>query len=159
MKEIEKTEANELALPTSRKSYDKMVAIERAMADLPGARIGDAAAPLNHNFGDGLYIRTIHMAKGDVFVSKMHKTNHPYFVTLGSCLVWDGEKSVAIKAPYSGFTKAGTKRVLFILEDCVWTTVHATQETDLEKIEDEIMAKDYDELIENIKEKQLCLPD
>lgn len=154
MTKIKTNQSIELATP--RKAYRKMLAIERAIAELPGARKGDAGAPLNHNFGDGLYVRTIHMSKGDIFVSKLHKTNHPYFVTMGSCLVWDGEKSVAIKSPFSGFTEAGTKRVLFILEDCVWTTVHATKETDLEKIEDEIIAKDYDSLVEHIKEKQLC---
>ncbi len=34
----------------------------------------------------------------------------------------------------AGITKAGTRRVLLIREDCVWTTFHPTTETDPEKI-------------------------
>jgi hypothetical protein len=31
-------------------------------------------------------------------------------------------------------------------EDTIWTTVHATDETDLEKLEEEIIAKTFEEL-------------
>lgn len=141
-------------MPTTKAAIQKMVNIEEIMAQFPGARFDDDTSRLEHTFGDGLYTRKIFMNKGDVIVSKIHKTTHPYFVLLGECLVWDGEKRVRIKAPYHGITKAGTKRVLFILEDCVWATVHATEETDLEKIEEQIIAKNYDELV---SKEQICL--
>jgi hypothetical protein len=51
-----------------------------------------------------------------------------------------------IRGPMSMISKAGTKRVVYAHEDSVWITVHVTRETDLEKIEDEIIAKTYDEL-------------
>ena len=35
---------------------------------------------------------------------------------------------------------------MYALEDTVWTTIHVTEETDLEKIEDYVIAKSYDEL-------------
>lgn len=38
----------------------------------------------------------------------------------------------------------GTKRAVWPLEDSLWTTCHVTEETDLEKIEDHVIAKSYE---------------
>ena len=46
-------------------------------------------------------------------------------------------------APYSGITKAGTKRVIWHHDEVVITTVQRTNERDLEKIEADVMAKDF----------------
>ena len=43
-------------------------------------------------------------------------------------------------------TKAGTKRVVFCHTDVCWTTVHHSHETNLEKIEEEVIAKSFEEL-------------
>jgi hypothetical protein len=53
----------------------------------------------------------------------------------------DGEKR--IKAPHYGITKAGTKRIIYAHTDCIFVTVHATNETDVDKIEEEIISKDF----------------
>jgi hypothetical protein len=45
-------------------------------------------------------------------------------------------------APYTFVSEVGTKRVVHALEETIWTTVHVTDETDLEKIEDYVIAKD-----------------
>lgn len=54
-----------------------------------------------------------------------------------------------ISAPYQGVTPVGTKRMLYIHEDCVWVTVHTNPEniTDLEKIEERIIAKSFDDVL------------
>jgi len=128
-----------------------MQEVEARISKLPDAKFGDDCAPLKHSFGDGLYIREITMKKGLLIVSKLHKTTHPYFVLKGDASVLTEEGIVRIKAPFSGITKAGTKRVLYIHEDTVWTTVHATKETELEKIEGVVIAKSYDELPDEVK--------
>jgi hypothetical protein len=50
-----------------------------------------------------------------------------------------------LKAPLSMISSPGTKRAIIALEDTVWITVHVTNETDLEKIEDYVIAKTYDD--------------
>ena len=132
---------------------DVMGNVEDAIKKIPGAKTGDDCCPLTHTFADGVYIRQITMPKGMVIVSKLHKTTHPYFVLKGDVSVLTEEGVVRIKGPYSGITQAGTKRVLYIHEDTVWTTVHVTKETDLEKIEDAVIAKDYDELPDHVKDQ------
>ena len=62
-------------------------------------------------------------------------------------LMEDGVKR--IKAPHYGITPAGTKRIIYCHEDCVFVTVHVTKETDLKKIEAEVIAKDFSEVDQN----------
>jgi hypothetical protein len=131
-----------LAQKNSALQFRKIVAFEGMLAKVPGAMFGDACAPLEHTFGDNLYIRQITMPAGMILTSKIHKTTHPYFIMRGDVSVITEEGKVRIKGPYWGMTKAGTKRVLKIHEETVWITVHSTKETDLEKIEHDLIRGD-----------------
>ena len=57
----------------------------------------------------------------------------------------DGEKT--IKAPHYGITPAGTKRIIYAHEDCVFVTVHVTDKKDTKEIEKDIIAKKFEELL------------
>jgi len=129
--------------------------LKDALVQLPDARLGDAAYPLEHFFADGIYIRQMTGTKGEVVVTKLHKTDHPYFVLKGDVSIYTEEGMVRIKAPHWGITKAGTIRVGYFHEDTIWITVHATKETDLAKIESEVIAATYNELPDSIKETPL----
>jgi hypothetical protein len=95
-------------------------ALEQEMAKRP-----PLDCPLVHRFTPGLYVREIFMPADSLITSKIHKTEHPFVVSKGRCLVWiDGIGWQLIEAPYTGITKPGTRRVLLILEDTVWTTFH-----------------------------------
>ncbi len=139
-------------------------------------------APLVHKFTDGMYIREIFMPAGSLWTSKIHKTEHPYVVSYGKVAVSiDADEWYEITAPYTGITTPGTRRVLFILEDCIWTTFHRidgmkSEYNDLSKekveeivknIEDKILEphinyitgtdinKEYKEILNNIKNLEL----
>jgi len=123
---------------------------EKKLAEVPGALIGhdtEALMPLKHTFCPGAYVREIFAPKGTIVVTKIHKVEHPYFILKGEVSVLTETGSVRLKAPYYGITPAGTKRIVYIHEDCLWVTVHVTEKTDLAKIEDEIIAKSYDEFL------------
>lgn len=131
-------------------NYDKKVmAFEDKMKKLPGAVIGHDAderlCPLKHTFVDGAYIREIFMPAGLVLTSKIHKIKHPYFVMKGKCEVITDEGLHLIEAPYHGITEPGTKRILKILEDTIWITVHSTDSKDLAEIEKQIIAPSFDD--------------
>lgn len=148
-----KTQIVERKLTNPKQIRKGMNALEDIIRRIPGAVFGDDGCPLQHRFGDGLYIREITMPKGMLLISKLHKTTHPYFVLKGDVSVLTEKGVVRIKAPYSGITQAGTKRVLFIHEETVWTTVHATSETDLLKIESQVIAKSYKELPDQVRKR------
>ena len=99
--------------------------------------------PLKHSFANGLYIREVFNPAGELLVTKIHKYSHPFFLLKGQMTIMseDGEKT--IQAPHYGITKAGTKRIIYAHTDCIFVTVHATNETDVDKIEEEIIAKNF----------------
>jgi len=138
---------------------DKIAEFEHMLAAMPGSVKGDSDDfPLNHIFGGGIYCREILLPAGSVCVGKIHKTTHPNFIMKGKCIVTTNvsDKPVEIQAPMYFFSEAGVKKVVYAIEDTTWVTVHQTDETDLEIIEDEIIAKDYNELAACI-DKELLL--
>jgi hypothetical protein len=97
--------------------------------------------PVIHRFIPGMYIREIYMPAGTFCTSKIHKFEHPFVVSKGKVSVWiDGEIQV-IEAPYWGITKPGTRRILFVQEDCIWTTFHVNPDDckDVLEIENRII--------------------
>jgi hypothetical protein len=103
----------------------------------------DKLNPVKHSFADGCYIREIFNPAGELLVTKIHKKEHAFFLMQGemSILTEDGIKH--LKAPHHGITKPGTKRIIYTHSDCVFVTVHATNETDVAKIEEQVIAKDF----------------
>lgn len=106
------------------------------------AKLPEVKLPLTHRFTPGLYTREIFMPKGTLVTSKIHKTEHPYVISMGIVSVWTEEDGVkTLSAPHTGITKPNTRRVIFVHEDCIWTTFHVTNETDVDKIEEQIIEK------------------
>jgi len=104
------------------------------------ASMEPADCPVVHRFTPGLYVREITMPAGTLITSMMHKTEHPFVISKGSVkVISENEGPVTYTAPYCGITKPGTRRVLCVLTDTVWTTFHPTSETDVEKIAGDIL--------------------
>lgn len=106
----------------------------------------ETVCPVKHSFGEGCYVREWNSPPGMLVVSKLHKIAHPYFILEGDISVATEDGLQRIKAPHYGITPAGTKRVLYTHSQTKWVTVHVTEETDIEKIEAEIIAADPSEL-------------
>lgn len=105
-------------------------------------------AELKHTFTPGLYSRQITMPAGTVVVSEIHKTEHQYVVLDGVCEVWtEAEGWVLIKAPFSGITKPGTRRVLKIHLPTVWQTFHPTTATTVDEVYDQIIEQRVNPLL------------
>lgn len=111
--------------------------------------------PVSHRFTDGLYVREIFMPKGMLITSKIHKTQHQYFVLKGKCIVWIDGVEHLIEAPFIGVTEPNTRRVLYILEDSIWATSHPNPDNEtVEQIEERIIEKhDNPHLSLEIKER------
>lgn len=109
--------------------------LEVAMAKLPQVDL-----EVVHRFTPGLYIREIQIPAGTLLTSMVHKTEHPFVLSAGSIMVTsDTEGSVVYEAPYTGITVPNTRRALKALTDVVWTTFHVTDETDVDKIGQQIL--------------------
>lgn len=93
------------------------------MSDLPEMLID---CPLDHVFTPGLYTRTIYMPTGSLLVSRTHQTTHQFFIMRGSAWVFTEENGwELLEAGRHGVTIPGTRRLLYIVDDCVWSTAHS----------------------------------
>lgn len=148
------TELEQISLDTIPK--EKILAFEKAFSKVPGVMFGDCF-PLEHSFADGLYIREIRVPAGSLVVTKLFKQTHATFLMKGEVSVVTESGIVRMKAPCQLITKKGTKRVIFVHEDVVWTTVHANpgDSKDLQLIESRVIAKNYGELGMSVDEQKL----
>ena len=112
--------------------------------------------PLTHTFSDGVYAREIFMPKGMIVVGHTHKTKHLNIVSTGKAKVWYNGSVKEITAPYTFESEAWMRKVLYIEEDMFWTTIHITDETDILKLENDLIDKSIDKKeIDNIITKEL----
>lgn len=99
--------------------------------------------PLKHYFAPGVYVREIFMPAGAIVIGKIHRTEHFNIIQRGIVSIIDehGTRHV-LHAPHTFISKPGVQKVLYIHEDTIWTTVHVTEERDLERLEAELVEPD-----------------
>jgi hypothetical protein len=118
-------------------------------ADVEILKLPPRECPLIHRFTPGLYIREIFMPKDTILTSLLHLTTHPFFVLQGDVSVYyHGVPAQRYKAPYTGITEAGTRRMLYTHEDTIWTTCHVTDLTDPDEIIESITSRDFNPLVD-----------
>jgi quercetin dioxygenase-like cupin family protein len=89
-----------------------------------------------------MYCRELFRPAGTVIVGKVHKKEHFYIVMSGEVTIVGNGKRERVKAPKIFVCQPGTKRAVYAHEDSVCITVHRTSETDLEKIEADLVEED-----------------
>jgi len=89
------------------------------------------------------------MPKDTILTTLLHLTTHPFFVLQGDVSVYyNGIPTQRYKAPYTGITEAGTRRMLLTHEDTIWTTCHVTDLTDPDEIIESITSRDFNPLVD-----------
>lgn len=101
---------------------------------------------INH-FSNGVYARELHIPKGTVLVGKIHKHENLNIISKGDISVLTEEGVKRVTAPATVVSPPGTKRVGYAHEDTVWTTIHATEETDVDVIEKLMIAETFSDVV------------
>lgn len=128
-----------------------MLEFEKIMLSLPQVEV-----PILHHFSNGVYAREM-VSPADTFLcGEIHKTEHLVIISQGeiSVLTNDGKGIRRLKAPCIIISKPGMKRIGYTHSETVWTTIHATECTDLASVEEEIF--DRSVKLEERKEALLC---
>jgi hypothetical protein len=118
-------------------------ALEAAIREQPET----AELDVHHHFSNGVYARELHIPAGCVLVGKIHKFENLNILSAGAMLLVGDNGPVRVEAPFTVVSPPGTKRAAFALTDCVWTTIHGTEETDVGKIEQHFVAQDEQEYL------------
>ncbi len=109
--------------------------LESMMLNLP-----QVDCPVSHFFGPGIYIRQLTMLAGTTAIGHYQKEEHLNVMLKGKVAIIDGDKVKVLTAPQIFVGKPGRK-IGHIMEDCVWQNIYATDETDIDKLEEMFLDK------------------
>jgi len=112
--------------------------------------------PVTHNFAPDIYIREIFMPADTVVIGHKHLTEHFNVILKGKCRVMIGDVVEELTAPCTFVSGAGSQKIVNVLEDCIWQTVHSNPDnaTDIETLESRYVIKGV-AITESQKEKLL----
>lgn len=103
-----------------------------------------AECPLIHTFSKGSYARSIFIPKGSKLVGKTHRHRHLLIMSYGDVSMTTDDGFIRLQGFNVYDSQAGIKRCVYAHEDTVITTIHLTDETDLAKIEEDVIIPDTD---------------
>lgn len=94
--------------------------------------------PLKHHICNGVYARELFIPAGTVLTGRIHKTKHISIVQQGDISVMTEEGMKRMQAPTVIQSDVGMKRAGYAHTDTIWITIHPTNLTDIEEIEDSL---------------------
>lgn len=141
----------------------KLLDFERLASDL--LKLPQADLNLKHMFAPGVYLRMITVPAGSLILGHRHKTEYFNIVLSGSASVLMGGKIEDVKAPCIIKSGVGIQKLAYVTSEMIWVTVHPTDETDIDKIEQQLLFKSkalekhkagLRALVEHVEERNLC---
>ena len=139
---------NQVAISEEKRLAERrsISALKELMINLPEEDKFDLDALTSHFFAPGIYARMLFIPAGGVVVGKIHKHTTMNIICKGKIAVSTEAGRVFFEGPCVVNSDPGIQKAGYAVEDTWWINIHATNETDLEKIEDQFIAKDHEEL-------------
>jgi hypothetical protein len=130
---------------------------------LPSCTLTHTYTPIHEEYGAGTYARQMFIPKGTLIIGKIHRHQHLNFIMQGRVSVATEFGTKFLTAPCVFVSEVGLKRAVYAEEDTIWVTVHQTKftgEENLDKMEDELIAPDYNNmgLIASVEALQRIAP-
>lgn len=104
--------------------------------------------PIKHYFANGVYAREITIPAGVILTGDIHKFENLNILSKGTMRVSVGDEMLELSAPRTIVSPPGTKRIAYTLTECVWTTILATNETNVELIKQQFTVATEQEWLE-----------
>jgi len=96
--------------------------------------------PVQHHFGPGIYIREGFYPAGAYILGHAHKKTTMNVLLKGKMAIIVNGQSKIIEGPFIFNSEPGRK-FAYVIEDCIFQNIHATNKTNLDEIEDEFVDK------------------
>ena len=86
-------------------------------------------------------------------MTKIHREPNISTLLRGRMAVITEDGAQILAAPAQFITFPGTKRIIYAITECEFTTVHPNHEniTDLDELEERIIAQDFDEIVPSLE--------
>jgi hypothetical protein len=104
-----------------------------------------------HHFADGVYGRELRIPAGVALVGKMHRHSTLNVLAAGLLAVTTPDGPKVLTAPAIFVSPAGSKKLGYAITDCVFLNVHASKETDLDRLEAELIEPEQPTLLGETK--------
>ena len=96
---------------------------------------------IKHYFSDSLYAKEIHVPANMMIVQHKHNYDHLGVLAKGKVRVTYKNEVLEIEGPYCFNIEKNKHHGILALTDCVWYCIHATDETDINKV-DKVLIKE-----------------
>jgi quercetin dioxygenase-like cupin family protein len=96
--------------------------------------------PVQHHFGPGIYMREAFLPAGTYVMGHAHKDEHMNIMLKGKMAVIVNGEAKVIEGPYI-FTGQPGRKFAYIIDDTVFLNAYATEETDVDKLEEMFVDK------------------
>jgi hypothetical protein len=111
--------------------------------------------PIHHFFG-GMYGRELRIPAGTKLTGKIHRGKTLNVLSKGTIAIYsEGEGPRIITAPFIFVSEPGSRRLGIARTDVVWINFHFTDETDLERLEQQLIQPHTNRLLANHQERLL----
>lgn len=117
--------------------------------ELSASDIKEVECPVTNHFADGQYTRETLLPTGALVIGKIHKHSTINIMLKGKMSVYDtATGNIEYIEGYKVWvSEPNNRKIAYIHEEAIVLNNHPTNETDLDKIEEEFI----------VKEEQLCL--
>lgn len=125
----------------------EILRIEEQILKLP-----QTVLPITHYHIDGVYARSMFIPAGTLLTGKIHNFESIAILAKGTIRITNGTESYVISEGHIMVDQPGVKRLGYAETDVIFITVHRTDNTEIEAIEDELVSTTFEEY-----EQQLLL--
>ena len=122
---------------------NKVFALEAIMLQMPQLDL-----KVIHHFSKGVYARELHIPAGVTLIGEIHKFENLNILSAGTMVVTTEDGMKEVSAPFTVVSPPGTKRAAHTLTECVWTTIHGTEERNIDLIKNHFIAASEQEWLE-----------
>ena len=113
----------------------------------------------DHLFGDGVYVRGLWIPAGNLVVGRTHRQARVCIVSAGRCY-WSDEYSEGaheVQAPWAAEFPAGSKTVVYAVEDTYWLACLGTNLKDSQQIAEDLTTRTHEQY-QRLLEQREVLP-
>jgi quercetin dioxygenase-like cupin family protein len=125
----------------------EILQIEAQILQMPQVEL-----PIEHYHIDGVYARSMFIPAGTLLTGKIHNFESIAILAKGTIRITNGTESYVISEGHIMVDQPGVKRLGYAETDVVFITVHRTDNTEIEAIEDELVSATFEDY-----EQQLLL--
>lgn len=129
---------------------ERVLAVERCIQQMQ-----QVECPVRHHFIAGVYAREITIKAGTMITGAVHKKESIVVLSAGRMQLATEDGPLEITAPFTMVMNPGAKNLALAIEDCVWTNFFRTDETDLDKLVEELTESKASELLGGAENQQL----